>query len=98
MMEDLYDVVIARYDPGVQKGIPMNRVLLAKSMIERIRIGEHLRIEQVVEAEDAFSLAGSNRGPGTDGHNLHSRGCQETLNLFFAHRCQPGVNQVFDFE
>ena len=42
---------IAGDDPGVQERIPVHWILGPELMVKRIGIGEHLRIEQVIEAQ-----------------------------------------------
>ena len=41
---------VASDHPGMKKRIPNDRIVFAQSTIERIRVGQHLGIEQAVEA------------------------------------------------
>jgi hypothetical protein len=50
MMQDVDYISIPSHDPGVQIRIPMHRVFGAQAMIERIRIGENFRVQQMEEA------------------------------------------------
>jgi hypothetical protein len=59
-MEHRYHVFVARDDPGMKIWVPINRRLLAKPAIERIRIRKHLRIEQVIETQRRRSGVGWN--------------------------------------
>jgi hypothetical protein len=43
-------IPIARYDPGMQKRIPVNRVFAAQAVKQRVRIGENLGIQKMIEA------------------------------------------------
>ena len=42
--------MIAGDDPCVDIWIPKDRIVLAEAMIERVRIGEHLRVQKMAEA------------------------------------------------
>jgi hypothetical protein len=42
-------VYIPGYDPGVQERIPMDRSFCAQATKQRIRIGEHLWVEEVIK-------------------------------------------------
>jgi hypothetical protein len=50
-VENLDHVRVARNYPSMQEGIPVHRVIGAKLMVERIRVGENLRTEKMVQAE-----------------------------------------------
>ena len=50
-MEHLDHVGVARDDPRVQVRIPVDGILFAQTVVERIRIRQDFRIEQVIEAE-----------------------------------------------
>src|SRR5947209_15681276 len=51
MMEYMDDVVVAGNYPGAQVRIPMHRILISQPVIERIRVGQDLRIEQLAQAQ-----------------------------------------------
>ena len=63
-MQYVDNICIPRHNPCVQEGIPVHRGFSPQLVIERIRIREHLRIKQVVEAEHPIfgALDGKWRG------------------------------------
>jgi len=67
-MEHLDHVGVARDDPRVQVRIPVDGILGAQTVVERIRIREDLRIEQVVEAERGIQDGGA----GGSGRRHHA--------------------------
>jgi hypothetical protein len=50
MMQNVNNVDIARYNPGVEVRIPMHGIFCAQPMIKRIRIRQNLGIEEMVKA------------------------------------------------
>src|SRR5581483_11995186 len=49
--QDRDDIGIARDDPRVEKGVPVNGILGSQARKKGIRIGQNLRIEQAEQAQ-----------------------------------------------
>jgi hypothetical protein len=50
-VQDLENILVAGYDPGVEEGIPVHRIFGTQSMEQWIGISQNLRLEQVVETQ-----------------------------------------------
>ena len=68
VMKHLYDIAVAGHDPGMQERIPMHWIFASKPMEEWIRVGENLRVEQVVEAQARVCLGSGGHGLNVCGH------------------------------
>src|SRR3954454_6292056 len=80
MMKHLHHVGVTSDNPGMKVRIPMNGILTAQAVIERIRIRQHLRIEEVVEAE--IAAVAWNRScaiGGCDGGHPLDRRCHTAI-------------------
>ena len=51
MRQDRDDILIARDHPGVEVGVPVNRIFRSQALVKRVGIGQHLGIEQVIKAQ-----------------------------------------------
>jgi hypothetical protein len=58
-MEDVDDVRVSGNYPRVQKRVPMHGILGPEPLVKRVRVGQDLRVEQTVKAEDLLRLAGA---------------------------------------
>ncbi len=50
-LEHRRDVGVTGNDPGVQIRVPVDRIFLAQPPVERVRTGEHVRLQEVVQTE-----------------------------------------------
>src|SRR5258708_2738743 len=57
MVEHLYYIWVPSHHPCVQKGIPVYRVFVSQPGIQRIRIGQDVRVEKMIEAERSVGFA-----------------------------------------
>src|SRR5260370_21937009 len=57
MVEHLYYIWVPSHDPCVQKGIPVYRVFVSQPGIQRIRIGQDVRVEKMIEADRSVGFA-----------------------------------------
>jgi len=68
MMEHMDYICVSSDNPGVEKGIPVDRVFIAQAVIQRIRIREDLGVEQVVETKGFVSFSRSDVRRNALGH------------------------------
>ena len=59
MVRHMHDIRISCYDPRVQEGIPVHRVVTAQLLVERIRIRQYFRIKQLIQTKHRTSLCGA---------------------------------------
>ena len=51
-----HHVVVAGDDPRVEEGVPVHGGLVAQPVVERVRVGEHRGVEQLVQAQAAVGV------------------------------------------
>ena len=57
VLENGHHIGVTGHHPGMQKGIPMHRILAAQPVIQRIRVGQHFLVQQVVQAQRRVRFA-----------------------------------------